>query len=284
MSIPVSVLMTSFNREDFIEQAIKSVLNSTFKDFELIIVDDASSDKTYEIASAYALKDKRIRLYKNDFNLGQFKNRNKAASFARGEYLMHVDSDDQVYLNGIELCINAMYSYPEAGFGIYFETENSQIKCLQPEHAVRKHFFNKSFLTIGPGGTIIKKDLFDSIGGFPLEYSIAGDLYYNLSAAVSTKILLLPFQFLNYRIHEGQEINNKFDYLWANYTFLKDALQNLQLPLSESEKNWLMNKNRRRAIVNFFNYFRHTRDFDGIKILVHKTGFSINDLVKGIFH
>ena len=66
----VSVLMTAYNRENYIGEAIESVLASTLQDFELIIVDDCSKDKTVDIAKSYEAKDSRIKIYIND---SQFK-------------------------------------------------------------------------------------------------------------------------------------------------------------------------------------------------------------------
>ena len=62
----VSVLMTAYNREKYIAEAIESVLASTYTNFELIIVDDCSTDKTVEIAKSYEVKDNRIKVYIND--------------------------------------------------------------------------------------------------------------------------------------------------------------------------------------------------------------------------
>ena len=73
----VSVLMTAYNREKYIGEAIESVLQSTYKNFELIIVDDCSVDDTLKIASSFLKNDQRIQVFKNNSNLGQFRNRNK---------------------------------------------------------------------------------------------------------------------------------------------------------------------------------------------------------------
>ena len=75
--ILVSVLMTSFNREKYIAEAIESVLASTYKDFELIIVDDCSKDNTVGIAKKYEELDSRVKVYINEVNLGDYPNRNK---------------------------------------------------------------------------------------------------------------------------------------------------------------------------------------------------------------
>src|ERR1041384_7268362 len=98
----VSVLMTAYNREDYIAEAIESVLASTYTNFELIIVDDCSSDNTVAIAKEYKAKDKRIKVYVNEKNLGDYPNRNKAASYANGDFLMYVDSDDKILTDGIQ--------------------------------------------------------------------------------------------------------------------------------------------------------------------------------------
>ena len=87
----VSVLLTAFNREKYIAEAIESVLSSTFNNYELIIVDDASTDKTVEIIKGYAAKDSRIRFYVNETNLGDYPNRNKIATYATGKYIKYID-------------------------------------------------------------------------------------------------------------------------------------------------------------------------------------------------
>ena len=114
----VSVLMTSYNREKYIGEAIESVLNSSYRHFELIIVDDGSKDRTMEIARQYAEKDQRVKVYRNERNLGDYPNRNKAASYATGKYLKYVDADDLIYPWGLELLVQMMEKFPNAGWGL----------------------------------------------------------------------------------------------------------------------------------------------------------------------
>src|SRR6476646_10196463 len=92
--ILVSVLMTAYNREKYIAEAVESVLASTYTNFELIVVDDGSTDNTVTIAKSFEARDYRIKLYINEKNLGDYPNRNKAAGYASGEYIVFVDSDD----------------------------------------------------------------------------------------------------------------------------------------------------------------------------------------------
>lgn len=280
----LSVLMTAYNREKYIAEAIESVLNSTFKDFELIIVDDASTDNTVSIASAYAAKDSRIKVYVNEKNLGDYPNRNRAATLAKGEYLKYVDSDDKILKDGLERCIYAMNRFPEAGMGIRYNAKDADPFLMYPEQAIYQHFFEKPFLGIGPGGTILRRDFFEKIGQYPIKYGPANDMYFNLKAVSEAPILLLPFKFYFYRLHVGQEINNKYTYLFQNYNYLKDALYELNLPLSVSQKKWLMNKNRRRFLVNLLGDLLTHRDISRSFKAIQKTNFGFFDLIKAIVH
>jgi glycosyltransferase involved in cell wall biosynthesis len=93
----VSVLTTIYNREAFLDASIRSTLASSFSDFELILVDDCSKDNSIDIAIAAAKLDCRVRVFQNPSNLGDYGNRNAAASLATGKYLKFVDSDDLIY-------------------------------------------------------------------------------------------------------------------------------------------------------------------------------------------
>src|SRR5262245_27160007 len=91
----VSVVMPVYNREKYVGKAIESVLTQTFTNFELLVIDDGSTDRSRAIVQSYV--DARIRLFCNDANEGIPKTRNKAIALARGEYIAFVDSDDWVY-------------------------------------------------------------------------------------------------------------------------------------------------------------------------------------------
>ncbi len=109
----VSVLMASYNSEDYIAVAIQSVLKSTYKNFELIITDDNSTDGTYAIAKAYEAKDNRVKVIRNAENYGDYPNRNQAASYATGKYLKYVDHDDYIYPYGLEQLVYYMEQFPD---------------------------------------------------------------------------------------------------------------------------------------------------------------------------
>jgi glycosyltransferase involved in cell wall biosynthesis len=97
----VSVLMTAYNAESFIGEAIQSILQQTYKNLELIIVDDKSTDKTFSIAKHFVKQDSRIRLYRLPKNVGPSIASNFGIQKARGSFLARMDADDSAFPNRI---------------------------------------------------------------------------------------------------------------------------------------------------------------------------------------
>jgi hypothetical protein len=155
---------------------------------------------------------------------------------------------------------------------------------LNAQMAIHKHFFVEPFLSIGPGGTIIRRSFFNEIGGYPTKYGPANDMYFNLKAANISGVALITFPFNFYRIHDGQEQNNKFSYLYNNFNYLKDAVDELHLALSDEQKNWILNKNRRRFAVNLILFFLKFWDLKKILFAINKTSFNFKDMRLAIFH
>lgn len=283
MSNPlVSILTTAYNRQEFIAEAIESVLNSTYQNWELIIVDDGSKDNTVTIAKTYEAKDPRIKIYINEKNLGDYPNRNKAASYAKGEFLVWVDSDDTMFPDALVKWVLAMQQH-EVKFGIFAKMGNEEPVVLPPEKTIQQHFFSKSILSFGPAATITNREYFNAHNGFPEKYGPANDMYQNLKMAASTNTLIFNFPLINYRLHEGQELNNPYGYLYNNYNYLKDALHEIDLPLSREELLFLSNKNKRRFVVNAFNYLKSTGEFKRTLNAVKLAEFSITDFFKALF-
>ena len=104
----VSIGMPVYNGENFIKEAIDSILAQTFKDFELIISDNASTDGTAEICRAYATKEQRIRYYRNEHNLGAAKNYNRVFELSSGEYFRWAAHDDVLAPELIERCVEVL--------------------------------------------------------------------------------------------------------------------------------------------------------------------------------
>jgi glycosyltransferase involved in cell wall biosynthesis len=246
----VSILMTSYNREKFIGEAIESVLASSYTNWELIITDDCSKDNTVAIARKYEAIDKRIKVYINDKNLGDYPNRNNAASKATGKYLKYLDSDDMIYPYGLEVFVRSMERYPDAALGIVsrnpFQVQPFPI-VLTPEQSYRKHFFKVGVLDIGPTGVIIRRDVFEKLGGFSGKRFV-GDKECWFKIAALHNVLELAPSLIFWRQHEGQEYDlgdSGIDggYFMMDLPLLRDVLGSEHCPLTAAERKQILDTN-----------------------------------------
>jgi len=98
----ITVLMAVFNGERYLRQSIESILNQTFYNFEFLIVNDASRDKTKEILEQYSNRDKRIRVLENKTNLGLTKSLNRGLKASQGKYIARMDDDDISSISRLE--------------------------------------------------------------------------------------------------------------------------------------------------------------------------------------
>lgn len=127
----VSVVMPAYNAERFIEDAVRSVQAQSFRDWELLVIDDGSTDRTVEIVRELARQDERITVIRNESNLGVAKTRNRGFDLSRGAYVALLDSDDLWYPEKLERQIalareeNADVVY--CSYGII--DENGNKKC-----------------------------------------------------------------------------------------------------------------------------------------------------------
>lgn len=109
----VSVIITSYNYEQYIQDAVKSVLNQTFTDFELIIIDDSSTDNSVEIIKQ--IKDSRVKFIQNDKNYGLKYSVQKALELAQGEWIAFLESDDLWVPETLETRLNYAEKYSDVG-------------------------------------------------------------------------------------------------------------------------------------------------------------------------
>nr|MDJ0569288.1 glycosyltransferase family 2 protein [Pleurocapsa sp. MO_192.B19] len=108
----VSIGMPVYNGERYLENALNSILAQTFRDFELIISDNGSTDKTEEICRQYANVDRRIRYFRNEQNLGAGWNFDRVAQLATGKYFKWACHDDLCALEFLQRCIEILEQAP----------------------------------------------------------------------------------------------------------------------------------------------------------------------------
>ena len=109
----VSVILLTYNRQDLMPRALDSILNQTYKNMEIIVINDASSDKTADILKKYENKDKRIRVITNETNKGILYNRNLGLKIAKGKYLAWQDDDDVSETDKIEEQVQFMQKHKD---------------------------------------------------------------------------------------------------------------------------------------------------------------------------
>lgn len=226
----VSVLMTCYNREKYIGQAIESVLASSYTHFELIVVDDRSTDSSVNMVNSYAKRDKRVKLFINEHNLGDYPNRNKAASYASGKYLKYVDADDYIYPWGLQILVQTMEQFPAAGWGLCSLDPLAEKPFpfqLSPQEAYLYHYNGPGLFHKAPLSSIIKKEVFTAVSGFN-AIRMAGDYEMWHRLARLYPVVLMPHGIVWYRKHGEQEVK---DYRRFLKTYENIKIQNLQQPL-----------------------------------------------------
>jgi glycosyltransferase involved in cell wall biosynthesis len=111
----VSVFIPVYNAAAFVKRAIDSIRQQTFSDWELVIVDDKSTDSSYMICQAVANTDSKIKLYQNDRNLGMRENWNRGIELCRSEFFVKLDADDFFHPMMLEKCLSIIRERPEVG-------------------------------------------------------------------------------------------------------------------------------------------------------------------------
>lgn len=175
MNPKVSIILPTYNGAKYIKASIDSCLNQTYKNIELIIVDDGSIDKTKDIIEAY--NDERIKYIKHNKNLGLAEALNTGFANSTGEYLTWT-SDDNIYApNSIETMVNFLNTHSEIAFvyaNFYFIDENGEV--LQPQKVESPEKL-KDRNCIGPC-FLYRKEVHETIGDYNSKIKLAEDYEY----------------------------------------------------------------------------------------------------------
>ncbi len=188
ISPKVSVIMSVFNGERYIKQAIKSILNQTYLDFEFIIINDGSTDNTADILKEF--KDKRIKIINNKTNLGLTASLNKAISLARGEFIARMDADDISLPYRFEYQVEFLENNPDialVGSSYYVCDEKDEIKSivevLTDPDDLKQGLEKQNWF--GHGTVMLRKTALDIVGNYDESYKYAQD--YDLWLRIANK-------------------------------------------------------------------------------------------------
>ena len=212
----VSVLMPVYKTdENYLREAIESILSQTFEDFEFLILDDCPEDDREEIIKSY--KDKRIKYYKNEKNLGITPSRNKLIDMAKGEYLAIFDHDDISLPTRLEKQVAYLDEHPECGV-VGCKTQRmsngKQSKNPTNDHEIKLALMRVCALT-HPASMIRKSVLINNNIRYEERFSPAEDYALWCRLIGKTKFYNIPKVLMKYRIHDNNTTKTQSDKMSA---------------------------------------------------------------------
>ena len=186
----VSICIPTYNRAGMIGKAIESALGQTYRNIEVIVVDNASSDNTADVVASYV--DERLTYVKNERNLGLFGNFNRCIELATGKFLHILHSDDYIDPDFTARCIAFFQEHPSLVMtstrarivGNSFETDSacSDTDLVYPApDGFRRLLANRSYIACP--SVMIRRDIYRDVGPFSLEYPYSSDFYQWLRIA-----------------------------------------------------------------------------------------------------
>ncbi len=303
----VSIAMATYNGEIFIKEQIKSLLNQTYANIEIIICDDCSTDNTFQILQDYSKKDNRIKLFKNQKNLGYVKNFEKAISLCNGEYIALSDQDDIWLEKKIEILLNDIGNFDLIHSDAYLIDENGEILHKSYSNFAKKQLNPKDIIELAftpmvTGCTcMFTKDLKEKVLPFCSEIHVH-DLWISLVAFKNNGIKYNSESLIKYRQHDNNQIgalkkekNSFFKKikLLSNKEYSRKNSFNKELNkinclkklnLSKTELNHLIDINKMFLFISsgkieYLFYFLKIHN----KLLLNKTFFKKNKIFFNTF-
>jgi glycosyltransferase involved in cell wall biosynthesis len=234
----VSVIIPTYNRAALLGEAVASVLAQTYKDYEIIIVDDGSTDNTREVASHFPPEIKYV-LQKNQ---GVSAARNKGIELSRGEYLCFLDSDDALVENALEKNISFLDSHPEIGFcygQVYKMDEKGRLLKLRRLRGASTTIIRESGEQIeqllfrgdiGILAALTRRSCFEKVGYFNTSLRVGEDIDMWLRISMNYKVGYIAEPVGKVRVHAANATTQgKFDALEkSQIDFVKRALENIK--------------------------------------------------------
>lgn len=195
----ISVLLSTYNNEKTIKDSIASILKQTYKNFELLIIDDGSEDNTLQICKSFS--DSRIKLFKNDSNIGLTKSLNKVSQYATGKYLARQDGDDISLNNRLQKQIAVFNKFDN----LDIVTSRAYVKNSNRIIPKYRNYISYKILInyLNPfihGTLMIKNDSFIKLNRYNENFIYAQDykLFYDaIKLNMKIKVISQPIYILN---------------------------------------------------------------------------------------
>ena len=199
----ISVVIPAYNAAKFLSDAIESILKQTFQDFEVIVIDDCSTDDTWKVIKSFAKKDSRIRPYQNKQNLGIAGNRNKGVSLAKGKYLVWQDADDISLSMRLEKQFRFMEKHSEVGIvGGYIKLFRGSITLGIREYPLHDSSLRQCIFRYSPiaqPAAMVRLEALHKVGAYNLKYPPAEDIDMTFRIGEYYKLANIPEIVVRYR-------------------------------------------------------------------------------------
>lgn len=237
----ISIVAPVYNVEKYLDKFLKSILNQTYTDFELLLITDCPTDKSVQICEEYAKKDQRIKIIKQEKNGGVAKARNKGLSEAHGDYIMLADSDDYLEYNALDILYkNIKKNNSDISMGVFYCDVEGEIKIKKFRFAKKiythdeaiKHHLNFRTLYGYPWGKLFKKEILRNVKN-PEDMSSGEDGVFSLEALKnSNKLTFVEQPVYYYRIrrdslsgHGGNFGKRDLD-VFKQISYIEEILRN----------------------------------------------------------
>ncbi|MCD8323338.1 MAG: glycosyltransferase [Clostridiales bacterium] len=257
MEPTVSICIPAYNSAEYIQDTIDSILAQTWKDLELIIVDDNSTDNTYEILCAIA--DSRVRVFHNNENLGMSGNWNRCLSLCRGEYIKLVCADDLLAPTAVEQEVQALIDNPTAVMaesdtklldldgkakGFYKRYHKSGL--VDGKEICRKGLFSQNYFG-APQANTFRKSAAEQVGGFDPDFTYILDYDFWVSLACQGDVYIIHEPLNFFRVRKDSNTGEVMG---------GDRQKN---DLYVGEHRHLLEKNRQRLVLSDRDILRSVR-------------------------
>lgn len=259
MNLPFfSVIIPTYNRAHVLSTAIDSVLNQEFKDFELIIVDDGSTDDTKQVINKYA---QRVK-YLEQPNYGVSNARNNGIKLSSGKYIAFLDSDDYWHANKLQVQYDYIQLNPNTKLLHCDEIWIRNGKRVNPKKIHQKaggdQFIRSMELCcISPSAVIVKKEVLDEFSGFDENYTVCEDYDLWLKITYKYKIDFIEEKLITKTGGHDDQLSSKYKAM--DFWRLKSLLIFLNKNMSEYKKKALLHNIQNRIKILHKGYEKHAK-------------------------
>ncbi len=238
----VSILVNAYNAERYIAEALDSALAQVYKNIEVIVLDDHSTDRTSAIVQEYAAKDERVHYLKPQKRVGLVEGRNELLRVSRGEYLTYLDADDVYMPDKVEQEVDFLATHPEYALvycNIIFFFDGVPEKTYRHRYTfysgedIFPHLLEKMF--IANTSTMFRREVYDRLGGYRTDLGLVEDWEYFLRLTYAGyQVAFLDGDLVRYRLRWDSHTN------FARQAEIKESavkiFENLKEHMSEADR------------------------------------------------